>query len=96
MKKHQKIPQNIIQCLWSYDPRSVDLRADKELIITQVLNFGSWQDLQWLLKIYSSEDIRAAVTSPRRGRWTPQTLNYWTLKLAIHLPQPTYQKAILR
>lgn len=95
MRVRPALPKAIFQCLWSYDPRSVDLRADKELIIIQVLNFGSWQDLQWLLKQYSLGDIRAVVASPRRGRWTRQTLNYWTLKLNLRLPKPIYQRAVL-
>ena len=35
-----KIPGNVIPCLWSYNIDDIDIMRDKEIIITQVLNYG--------------------------------------------------------
>ena len=90
------IPPHSARCLWSYDPSAIDPRSDKELIITQVLNYGDWKGLQWLCRIYSQRDIRQVVAHPWRGLWLEQVLNFWCLMLKIRLPRRVKERAIFR
>jgi len=79
---------------WSYDIKSLDLKADKEYIITQVLNYGTWEELRFLYKIYSEREIKEVVKNPRRGVWFEKILNFWTLMFDVRLPKEVRKKAI--
>ncbi len=94
MKK--KIPQNIAPCLWSYNIDNLDLKKDKETIITQVLNYGDAGRIKWLYSVYSEEDIRKVVLSPRRGMWFPKVINFWETMLKTKIPKKKKENAIFR
>lgn len=80
---------------WSYDIESLDLRRDKRYIITQVLNYGAWEDLKWLFKVYSEKEIKKVIENPGRGLWFEKVLNFWLIIFNIKLKKDIYQKAIL-
>ncbi|TAN57275.1 hypothetical protein EPN15_04830 [Patescibacteria group bacterium] len=88
------IPRKMQSALWSYDLRSLNSKRHKNLIITQVLNFGTWEQVQWLLKHYTKNDLRNAIKQPSRGIWRPDSLNYWMLILDVKLPKSKIQRAI--
>lgn len=96
MKKRNKLPGFLQSVLWSYDLKQMDLEEDKEIIITQVLNYGDWKDLKWLYSVYSEDDIKEVVSHPRRGLWFEKVLNFWEIMLGIRLPKKVRQKAIFR
>lgn len=91
-----KIPKFITPCLWSYDINQMDLKDDKRLIITQVLNYGVWKDVKWLYSVYSEEDIKKVVSNPRRGLWFPKVLNLWETLLKIKIPKDKRDKAVFK
>ncbi|MEA1963870.1 MAG: hypothetical protein U9O41_01905 [Candidatus Aerophobetes bacterium] len=93
---NSKIPPYIARCLWSFDLNNFDLEKHKELIITQVLNYGDWQGVKWLYKTYSEEEVKEVVKHPRRGLWFKKVLNFWQIMLKIKIPQEEFQKAIIR
>lgn len=80
-----KVPASIRSCLWSWDPAMMDKHRDASLIITQVLNFGGWADVQWLMKTYPRSTIREVVANPRRGVWLADVLRFWTTMLKVRL-----------
>ena len=89
-----KLPKSILSCLWSYDPKSIDLKRDKDLIITQVLNYGFADDVRWLNKTYPESEIRNVVSKPSRGVWLKRTLTYWCTILNVKLSDTTYKHAL--
>lgn len=89
-----KIPSKMKWLFWSYDTKSLDLRSDKDYIITQVLNYGTWEDLKWLYRTYSEKDIKATLKKPGRGLWFKRVLNFWLTIFDIKLNKKTHQKAI--
>ncbi len=91
-----KIPEFITPCLWSYDIRQMELEEDKELIITQVLNYGDAKRIKWLYSVYNEEDIKKVVSNPRRGLWFPKVLNFWETVLKIKIPRDKREKAIFK
>jgi len=91
-----KIPKKMRWLFWSYDIKSLDLNADKDYIIAQVLNYGDWDDVKWLLKIYPEVKIRKAIKNPSRGVWFEKVLNFWTTIFNIRLRKNVRQKAIFR
>lgn len=91
-----KIPSGMRWLFWSYDTRTLDLKIDKEYIIAQVLNYGTWEDLKWLYKVYFEREIKEVVKSPQRGVWFEKVLNFWTTMLNIKLRKDILGKAIFK
>lgn len=94
MKNRQAIPSFVAPCLWSYDVKKLNLKQDKELIITQVLNHGSEERIKWLYSVYSEDEIKEVVSHPRRGLWFERVLNFWELMLGIRIPKKIREKAV--
>ena len=89
------LPSGIRACLWSWDHPSINLRRDRRLIITQVLNYGRWEDVRWLLKHFERSDLRKVLRDPARGQWLPDVLNFWMRRLNIRLSKTRIQAARL-
>jgi len=92
--KNNKVPKQFQTVLWSYDVMELDLKRNQREVITQVLNYGTWDDLKLLYKLYSEKDIKNVVKNPRRGVWFEKVLNFWTLMFNIRLKKDIWQKAI--
>jgi len=96
MIDNEKMPDYILRCLWSYDISELDFGRHKNLIITQVLNYGDWQGVEWLYKNYSEDDLEQVVKKPRRGLWFKRTLNFWLTVLQIDLSPQEFDNATFR
>jgi hypothetical protein len=94
--KKTKIPKRMKWLFWSYDIESLNLKRDKDYIIPQVLNYGTWDDLKWLFKVYSREEIKEVIKNPRRGVWFRKVLNFWTKIFNIKLKKDVFERAIFR
>ncbi len=93
-KVKSKISPKMKWLFWSYDIKSLDLEEDKDYIITQTLNYGTWEDLNWLFKTYSRDKIKKVVKHPQRGAWFKKSLNFWTLMFNIKPQKDVFKKAI--
>lgn len=93
-KTTKRVPSFLQSALWSYDVSELDPRRDQELIITHVLNFGTWKQLQWALKTYSLDEIKEVLLHPRRGVWREDALNYWEKILQLRVPIQTRDRAL--
>lgn len=86
---------NFLQsALWSYDLKKMDINFDKKIIIEQILNYGTWEQLKWLMNNYSLNEIKIAVENPSRGNWREDSLNYWLLFFNIKMPKQKREKAL--
>lgn len=94
MNKSQNIPQFLQSTLWSFNLANLDPEKDKSAIISQILNHGSWKDLQWILKTYSLNDIKEVIKKPKRGIWMDDVLNYWTQILDIDILKKKREEAL--
>jgi len=81
---------------WSYDIKSLDLKSDIDYIVAQVLNYGAWEDVRWLLRNYSEQEIKNVIKNPSRGVWFEKVLNFWTTIFNIRLKKDVLEKAIFR
>lgn len=52
-----QIPPSLQPVLWSVNVNHLDLQRDKGYIIHQILNYGSFADLRWLLQTYPKDDV---------------------------------------
>jgi hypothetical protein len=94
-KIESKIPKKMQWLFWSCNVNDLDLEKDKNYIISQVLNYGTWEDLKWLFKIYSEKEIKNAVKNPGRGIWFKDVLNFWKLMFNLKIGKKTFERAIL-
>ncbi|MDP3283645.1 MAG: hypothetical protein Q8M56_04400 [Desulfobacterales bacterium] len=77
------LPKYIKPFLWSYDANRLDREKDKQIIITNILNYGSQRAVIWLFKTYPENEIRNFVVHPSPGKWSKKSLNYWSLLLGV-------------
>lgn len=54
----KRIPKRLQAVLWSTDINQLDLQKNRGYIIHNILRFGTFADIKWLFKIYSSEKIK--------------------------------------
>lgn len=50
-------PASFQGVLWSKSTDLLDLEKDKIYIIHQILSYGSFQEIRWLFKVYSSSEV---------------------------------------
>jgi hypothetical protein len=91
-----EIPEPVRACLWFSDPEQIDWGQQKVLIITSVLNRGTWPAVRWIFYRYGEESVREAIKDPQRGLWFPHTLHFWQLYFDLSLPEDVQQKALIR
>lgn len=89
------LPEFLQSALWSYNIKKMDIKADKDLIIQQILNYGTEKQFEWLFKTYSEEEIKDVIRHPRRGCWYRDVLNYWLKIFDIKLNKDTYEIAAI-
>jgi hypothetical protein len=94
MIKAKRIPKSLQPILCSYNLKELNLKEDNETIITQVLNYGSWEDVKWLYSVYPEKEIKKVVSRPKRGLWFERILNLWEKMFDIHIPAKTRRKSI--
>lgn len=88
------LPKFLQSSLWSYDIKKMDVKADKDLIIQQVLNYGTEKQLKWLFETYSEKEIKEVLRHPRRGCWYADVLNYWFNIFDLKIDKDSYELAI--
>jgi hypothetical protein len=89
------LPKFLQPCLASYDLSQLDIEGDKDIIITEILNKGDYEDLEWLTKNYSYKEIKEVIAKPMRGMWMEGVLDYWLEILDLNIPKGAYKQALL-
>jgi len=84
MKNQEEIPQSVRATLWSYNQDEIDVETHKNLIISQVLNYGSKEATDWLFGTYSKEEITQVAALIPLGQWDEKSLALWSLYLGIN------------
>lgn len=96
MQKNSPLPQYLQSALFSYKLDKLDpiKETDKKIIITNVLNHGTDQQVQWLLNYYSPHDIKKVLKDPSKGSWWPESLNYWLIVYDVSIESDMFHYAI--
>lgn len=89
------IPKFLQTYLASYDLSALDLKKDRKLIITEILNKGDFDALRWVTKNYSKNEVKDVVLNPRRGFWLRTTLNYWLKVFNVKQRDGDFDEAII-
>ena len=87
------IPGGLRPYFQEYDPRTLDLDRDANLIIQRTLAHGTWDEVRWLFGAYGGPRIRTFVRERGERLLSRVTFNYWRKLLEIrqwrHSPFPT-------
>lgn len=79
------IPPFLQTYLPSYDIKDLDGKdvSVANEIITKILNLGDEKAVSWVFDNYTIDEIRGVVSSPKKGVWNEESLNYWKNILKI-------------
>lgn len=90
-----KIPKNLQAVLWSENIKTLDIQKDKIYIISQVLRYGSLDEIKWLFKIYPKREIKIVFTQHPLPIFTPQSFNFVS-RFLLGFNQPPNEDKYLR
>ena len=92
------LPKFLAPYLASYDLEKLNIEDDgvKKEIISQILNLGSTETVNWVFNQYNINDIKNALINPSRGSWYEESLNYWQKVLDVNSDLLLYKNALLR
>lgn len=94
-----KLPQNLQGVLWSRSVDKLDIIKDKNYIIHQILSSGSWENVEWLFKTYTTNDIRESFEKYPEKDYTQQSYNFnknYLLNIDKTLDEKRYVKTFPR
>src|SRR3989344_4526017 len=89
-----KLPEFLQSALWSYDLASLNIKENAKLIITQVLNWGGKQQLDWLHQNYNENEIKQVMQHPSRGVWLRDKFRHWLHKYDMLIDPLEFDVAI--
>lgn len=89
------VPKFLQPFVASYNVNDLDIKRDKDLLITQVLNKGNDEAVKWLFATYSLPEIKRFVRNPTRGMWYRRSLNYWAKILDVKIPEFSFELAVI-
>ena len=51
------IPTKIKRLFWDVDKERIDIKGHRSFIIRRIINFGNMDDVKWMLKVYTADEI---------------------------------------
>ena len=92
-----EIPARLKPYFQEYDIEQLDLAQDANLVIQRTLEFGTWDDLDWLFRAYGVKRIKLFIRQHGERMLKPVSFNYWRKLLSVRrwstspLPTPKGQ-----
>ena len=85
MASNQKklLPSKLKPLFWSYHFSDLDVEEDKQRIVINVVNYGNWQDWQWLVLQYGKFQLKGIIESTPVSEFQPAALRLAQLLLDI-------------
>ena len=70
--------------LWSYDFEALEAEKHKQIIVGQLLNFGTKEATDWLFSYYGKKTVADIAANIPFGSWNKKSLALWKLVLDIN------------
>lgn len=77
------IPGGLWPHFQEYDPQLLDREQDADLIIQRTLEYGTWEELRWLIASYGADRIREFVRLRGERLLSAATFTYWRKLLGV-------------
>jgi hypothetical protein len=78
-----QIPTGLKPFFQEYDYSNLDINNHANLIVGRTLEYGTWEEVQWLFNVYGLDRIRSYVRQYGERGLNPVTFNYWRKLLKI-------------
>jgi hypothetical protein len=65
--------------LWSYDLSRMDIRTHKDIIIKNILDYGTAEATTWMKATYSEDDIKDVIAKTPRSDWSKKSISLWSM-----------------
>jgi len=78
LKNTKQLPQFLKPFLWSYNFEQIDVAKDKNIIIKNILDLGTYDSVKWVKENYSRGEIEEVIKKTIQSDWGDKSLNYWT------------------
>lgn len=88
------VPRFLQSVLWSYELSKMNAKRHASTIIPQILNYGTWRQVQWVLRTYHKDTIKKYIKHPARGMWRKDSLTYWTSIYNVRPVRREYDRAL--
>lgn len=75
------IPERVKKLFWDVDKETIDIRLHRSYIIKRIMDYGSVEDVKWMLTTYSPEDI-TEVLRKSRGL-SRKSATFWSIYFNI-------------
>ncbi|MDH7487346.1 MAG: hypothetical protein QHJ81_13870 [Anaerolineae bacterium] len=82
--KSTRIPEGLWPYFQEHDPQKLELQRDANLIIQRTLEYGTWDEIRWLFRVYGGDRIRTFVSEYGERMLSRVTFNYWRKLMGVH------------
>jgi hypothetical protein len=91
------IPDRTKRLFWDVDQEKIDIRDHRSYIIRRIMDYGNVDDVNWMMKIYTSDEM-IQVVKKRRGL-SRKSAYFWSTyfnipKEEIECLKMPYQKSL--
>ena len=86
MPRLKSFPPTLQAVLWSKNIAKLDLEADKNYIIHQVLAYGTWDHQKWLFSVYKFNELREVFQKYPQKDYSEKSFNF-AKKILLELPK---------
>ena len=86
-----KLPKNLRGILWSRDINKINSEKDKDYVIHQILAYGGWDHLAWLIKKYGQNQIRKVFINQPAKDYSERSFNF-IRKVFLKIPDSVVDK----
>jgi hypothetical protein len=81
--KHARVPRRLRPYFQEYVLEHLEIERDANIIIQRTLEFGTWQEIEWLFCVYGIKRIKQFVGALGERGLSRIAFNYWRKLLAI-------------
>ena len=78
-----QLPEKMNALFWEYNPHTLSLEQDRDLIISRVLSAAGWDGVQWLRSEFSDSELRDWILNTKGRNISPPRLRFWGLVLGL-------------
>lgn len=76
-QKRRRLPQRLKAALWNVDIEQLDPERDADSILASVLEFGTFEDVQWAIRRYGYDRIHQFFRERGSPEISDRTVAFW-------------------